>query len=83
MRWILDDELRRLCAAGEPGEARKLVEEAIRRDFMPDSYLLERRLDIMKLQGDSDGLIKGYYDFFDDKAVLPEVLPQAEIYAKW
>lgn len=63
VRWILEDELRRLCAAGEPGEARKLVEEAIRRDFLPDSYLLERRIDIMKLQGDTDGLIKAYYDF--------------------
>ena len=63
VRWILEDELRRLCAVGEPGEARKLVEEAIRRDFLPDSYLLERRIDIMKLQGDTDGLIKAYYDF--------------------
>ena len=63
VRWILEDELRRLCAVGEPGEARKLVEEAILRDFLPDSYLLERRIDIMKLQGDTDGLIKAYYDF--------------------
>lgn len=59
----MEDELRRLCAAGELGEARKLVEEAIRRDFLHDSYLLDRRIDIMKLQRDTDGLIKAYYVF--------------------
>lgn len=40
---ILEDELRRLCAAGEPGAARKLVEAAIRRSIFPNSHLLKRR----------------------------------------
>ena len=59
---MLYDEMRRLCAANELSAARRLVEAAIRKRSTPDSYLLERRIDILQRQGDTESMIKGYYD---------------------